>query len=86
MKKLGASEWHRWLKEGREDLQHDPRSGQPKTQKTDANLARVRTLVSSDRKLGVKLIAEELNMNRERVRQIIKEVLGMRKISAKMVP
>jgi len=32
------------------------------------------------------VIAEELNMNRETVRQIVKEDLGMRKISAKMVP
>ena len=30
---------------------------------------------------GVTVIAEELNMNRETVRQIVKEDLGMRKIS-----
>ena len=47
---------------------------------------RVRTLVHSDRRLDVKVIAEELNMNRETVQQIVKEDLGMRKISAKMVP
>jgi hypothetical protein len=34
----------------------------------------------------VRVIAEELNMNRETVRQIVKEDLGMRKFSAKMVP
>jgi len=34
----------------------------------------------------VRVIAEELNMNRETVRQIVKEDLGMRKISAEMVP
>jgi len=47
---------------------------------------RVQTLVRSDRRLGVRVIAEELNMNRETVRQIVKEDLGMRKFSAKMVP
>jgi len=46
---------------------------------------RVRTLVCSGR-LGVRVIAEELNMNRETVRQIVKEDMGMRKISTKMVP
>jgi AraC-like DNA-binding protein len=40
----------------------------------------------SDRRLGVRVLAEELNMNRETVRQIVKEELGMKKISAKMVP
>jgi histone-lysine N-methyltransferase SETMAR len=67
-------------------VQDDPRSGQPKTQRTDANVDRVGTLVRSDRRLGVTVIAEELSMNRETVRQIVKEDLGMRKFSAKMVP
>jgi hypothetical protein len=34
----------------------------------------------------VSVIAEELNTNKETARQIIMEDLGMRKISAKMVP
>jgi hypothetical protein len=34
----------------------------------------------------VKVIAEGLNMNGQTVQQIVKEDLGMRKISAKMVP
>jgi AraC-like DNA-binding protein len=87
MKKSSVFEWYGWFKEGREDVQDDPRSGQPKTQRTDADVDRVRTLVRSDRRLGVTVIAEELNMNRETVRRIVKEDLGMRKISAKkMVP
>jgi len=84
MKKSSVFEWHRRYKEGR-DVQDDP-SGQPKTQRTDANVDRVRNLVRSDRRLGVRVIAEELNMNRETVRQIVKEDLGMRKIPTKMVP
>jgi transposase len=86
MKKSSVFEWHRQFKEGREDVQDDPRSGQPKTQRTDTNVDRVRTLLHSDRRLGVRVIAEELTMNRETVQQIEKEYLGMRKISAKMVP
>jgi hypothetical protein len=67
-------------------VQDGPRSWQPKTQRTDANVDRVRTLVRSDRRLGVTVIAEELNMNRETVRHIVKEDLGMRRISPKMLP
>ena len=81
MKKSSVFEWHRRFKEGREDVQDDP-----KTQKTDANVDRVRTLVLSDRRLGVRVIAAVLNMNRETMRQIVKEDLGKRKISAKMLP
>jgi hypothetical protein len=86
MKKLMVFEWHWQFKEGQEDVQDDPKSGQPKMQRTDANVDRVRTLMCSDRRVGVRVIAEELNMKRETVRQIVKEDLGMRKISAKIVP
>jgi transposase len=39
MKKSSVVEWHRQFKEGREDMQDDPRSGQPKTQRTESNVA-----------------------------------------------
>jgi hypothetical protein len=55
-------------------VQDDPRIGQPKTQSTDANVDRVRTLVRPDRRLVVSVTAEELNMNRETVRQIVKKI------------
>ena len=38
MKKSSVFEWHRWFKEGQGDVQDDARSGQPKTQRTDANV------------------------------------------------
>ena len=70
------------------NMQDNRRSGQPKMQRTDANVDRdrVRTLVHSDWRVGVRVIAEELNMNRETMWQIVKEDVGMRKISTKMVP
>jgi hypothetical protein len=67
MKKLSVFEWHRQFKEGQGNVLDDPRSGKPKTQMTDAEMDRVRTLVCSDRRLGVRVIAEELNMNKETV-------------------
>ena len=49
-------------------------------------LKRVRQKVRSDRRLTVRMIANELSMNSESVWTIITEELGMRKICAKMVP
>jgi len=43
-------------------------------------------LVFSEGRVGVRVIAEELIMNRETGRQIVKGDLGVKKISAKMVP
>jgi hypothetical protein len=61
VKTSSSSERQRRFKEGREDVQEGSRSGQPETQRTDANGDRARTLLS-DGRLGVRLIAEELNM------------------------
>jgi hypothetical protein len=74
IRKLSVFEWHRQFKEGQGDVQDDPKSGQPKTQRTDANVDRLRMLVGSDRKLVVRLTAEEFNKNRETVRQILKKI------------
>jgi hypothetical protein len=41
VKKLSVLEWHRWFKEGQEDVQDGPRSGQPKMQRTNTNMDRV---------------------------------------------
>jgi hypothetical protein len=61
---LWRSEWHGRLKDGREDVLDDPRSGQSKIQRTDANVDRVRTLVLSDHRRGSILIAEEPSMDK----------------------
>jgi DNA gyrase inhibitor GyrI len=39
-------------------VQDDPRIVQPETQRTDENVTTVETLVLSDERLGVRLIAE----------------------------
>ena len=54
--------------------------------RTDENVERVRQKVPSDRHLTVRMIADELGMNSDRVWRIIMEDLGKRKICAKMVP
>lgn len=53
--------------------------GQLKTQRTNPNVDRVQTLLFLDQSLSVQLIAEKLNMNRERLQQILTEDLGIRK-------
>ena len=65
---------------------NDHRSRRPSTSRTNQNVERVRQKVRTDHHLTVRMIADELGMNSERVWRIITEDLGMRKISAKMVP
>ena len=79
-------QWHKKFKEGREDLADDARSGRPSTSWHDDNIKRVKEFVRSDRRLMVRMIAEELTINKSTVWSIIFENLGMRKVCAKMVP
>ena len=79
-------EWHKRFKSRREEVENDPKSGRPSKTKTDENIMRVKKLVQSDRRLTVRMIADELDLNRETVRTILLYDLGMRKVCAKLVP
>lgn len=86
LKRSTVYEWHKRFKEGREDVHDDDRSGRPVTHRTDETVDSVCALVKSDRRLSIRMMADELHLSRETVRKILTEDLLMRKISAKMVP
>jgi hypothetical protein len=67
-------------------VKDDERTGRPKTHQTDENVEKAWKLVHSDRRLSVQIMAEELNLDRETVRKILTEDVGMRKVLTKMVP
>jgi len=54
--------------------------------KTDENVEEVRILGSKDHYLGIRMTAEELNMDKEMVRQILTTNLNMKKVCTKMDP
>ena len=86
MSRTQIFEGHKGFREGRENVEDDPRNGRPTTSRTNENVERVREKERSDCRLTVRMIADELNMNSERVWRIITEDLGMRKVCAKMIP
>jgi len=86
MSRAQAFRWHKMFSEGRTIVEDEQRSGWPLTTRTSDNTAQIRELVRSNQRLTVKIIADEVNVNREAVHQILTEELGMRKICAKMVP
>jgi len=86
MSRAQAFCWHKMFSEGRTIVEDEQLSRRPSTTRTSDNTARVPELVRSDRRLTVKMIADEVNVNREAVRRKLTEELGMRKICAKMVP
>ena len=75
MSRTHRFEWHRRFKQGREEVEDDHKSERPSTSRTDENVERVRQKVRSDRRLTVRMIADEQGMNSERVWRIITEDL-----------
>jgi hypothetical protein len=51
-------------------VKDDERTRRPKTHWTDESVEKVRKLVRSDRRLSVRMITEELNLDIETVRKI----------------
>ena len=81
--------WWNVFSEGRERVTDEERSGQPATSRTEENIAKilkVRQIVRENRRLTVRSIAEQVNIDRETVRKILTEDLDMRKVCAKIVP
>jgi len=78
--------WFKAFSEGHESIKDEPRSGRPSTSKTDNNVELVGALVRSDRRLTVRMIASELNLNHTTVHQILTEELAMKKLYTKFVP
>ena len=70
---------------GRESVTDEERSGRPATIRTEENIAQVRQIGRRNRRLTVRIIAEEVKIGSEIVREILTEDLDMRKVCAKMV-
>src|SRR5215469_10282884 len=67
--------WHKSFLEGREQVEDEPCAGRP-TSKTDDNVERVRSLARPDRRLTLRMISSELNLNRFTIHQIFNTGFG----------
>ena len=78
--------WHKTFKEGRENAEDEERSGRPTTAHTTNNAERVKAALNTDRRLSVRLIADQTELPKSIVHEIITTELNMRKVCAKLVP
>ncbi|GBP27466.1 Putative uncharacterized protein FLJ37770 [Eumeta japonica] len=81
-----VKKWARLFQQGRESCEDDPRPGRPVTVVTEENVRKIEKLVLADRRIKLWQTAEELQISKERVGEIIHEHMNMTKISARWVP
>jgi len=78
--------WHKAFKEGRENVEDDPRSGRPISLTNYQNVEVVRAVMAKDRRVSVRMTAEETGLDKNAIRRILTDHLHMRKLCAKLVP
>nr|CAH7724637.1 unnamed protein product [Callosobruchus chinensis] len=86
LKKTAVYEWAKRFREDRESVEDDSREGAPSTSRTAQNVDRLRVRVLGDRRVSLRMLEDELGINKETIRQMLDEDLGMRRLCAKMVP
>ena len=81
---LSRSNISRWY--GREDIEDDPRSGRPTECRNDNNVEKISQLLLQNRHLSLRMLADEVNIDKDTVRKIVVEDLRKQNICSRFVP
>ena len=81
-----AYEWYKDFKSGRTVVEDLPRSGRPSTSNTDENVKKVKEIVLENRHTSLREISSELGISYGTAQHIVVDVLGMRRVVARLVP
>ena len=68
MKKTAVYKRVKRFSEGRESVTEEESSGRPATNRTEENIAKIRQIVRENRRLTVRSIAEQVDIDRDLVR------------------
>ena len=64
-------EWFKRFREGKETTEDEPCSGRPSTSRTPEMIEKVRQMLAQDRRLTLRLIAEELGINKDTAHNVV---------------
>ena len=75
---------HKEFSEGRE-VENFPHASRPSTSVNDDNIEKVKKTVLEDRRVGIREVAEALNISYGSTQHIVVHVLGMKRVAARLV-
>jgi len=82
----GIKEWYNCFKDGSTSVDSEPHHGRSSTSQNDNVINQVRPLVTQDRRITVRELADEVGVSIQSVHTILTADLGLRRVSAKFVP
>ena len=86
LSKAQVFRWHKAFSEGREDVNDEQCIGRPSTFHTSNNVAKLKAVLDSDRRLSVRSIADQVGLPKSIAHEIVTTELQIQKVCAKLVP
>ena len=81
-----VAEWAKRFREGREDVNDDPRSGRPVSEMTDENIELVRQVIDNDPHSTYDEIIADTSLSRGTIERIIHDHLKLKKLASRWIP
>ncbi|KAJ8939424.1 hypothetical protein NQ318_021928 [Aromia moschata] len=79
-------EWHKAFSEGHEVVENLPHASRPSTSVNDDNIEKVKEIVFENHRAGIRETAEALNISYGSTQDILVDVLGMKRVAARLIP
>ena len=76
-------QWHKAFSEGHEVVENLPHASRPSTSVNDDNIEQVKKNVLENRRVGIREVAEALNISYGSTQHIVVHVLGMKRVAAR---
>ena len=76
-------EWHKAFSEGCEVVENLPHASRPSTSVNDDNIEKVKKIVLENHPVGIREVAEALNISYGSTQHIVIHVLGMKHVAAR---
>jgi len=70
---------------GRVSVEDDTRSGWPLSSQNEDNVVHIRDMIREDRTVTVRMLADNMHLNKSTCHQILREDLGKQKLNARLV-
>ena len=79
-------EWHKAFREGREVVENFPHASCPSTSINVDDIEKVKKIVPENRRVGIREVAEAVNISHGSTQHIVVHVFGMKRVAVRLVP